>query len=443
MIASARGDAPKPISFKSEIAPIMVESCIACHNQKVKKGKYDMSTFAALMKGGGKGAPVIAGKSAESLLALMMHGDEEPAMPKDADLLPKTVVEKIDLWIDQGAKYDGPSPTTDLRELLPKKEMASAAKDYTRPTPISAIAFRPDGKELAVAGYHEVSFWNPADGALLRRMPTKSERIHALEYSPDGKTLLYAGGTPGTLGQAVLVDVATLKPVREFFNGEDVVFAAAFSPDGSQAAAGGADRMFRVWNVADGKEIHKVENHADWVLGLTFAADGKRLYSAARDKSTKVYDLVAKEPLLTFSGHTDGVYGVGISPDGKTAVSTGADNQLRYWTPSGDAPQVRAVPAHANTAFALRFSKSGKVLLTAGGDNLVKLWNPADGALAKTLEGHADWVYSLALSADEKLAAAGAWDGKVKIWDLGTGKVVVDFLAVPSAALAKAKPPAK
>ena len=30
---------------------------------------------------------------------------------------------------------------------------------------VTALAFSPDGKELAVSGYHEVTFWNPATGA--------------------------------------------------------------------------------------------------------------------------------------------------------------------------------------------------------------------------------------------------------------------------------------
>ena len=40
------------LSFKNDIAPIFVESCYACHNEKTKKGKYDMSSFDAIMKGG-------------------------------------------------------------------------------------------------------------------------------------------------------------------------------------------------------------------------------------------------------------------------------------------------------------------------------------------------------------------------------------------------------
>lgn len=431
--------AKKPISFQRDIAPIFVESCVACHNPRVKKGKYDMSRFDLLVKGGGKGAALVAGKSAESLLALMMHGDEEPTMPKDADLLSAEVVAKVDQWIDEGAKFDGPDVAVDIRELIKSSRPSTATADYTRPAPITALAFSPDGKTLAAAGFREVVLWNPADGKLIRRIPTLSERIHALDFSPDGKMLLIAGGTPGKVGEATMVDPATGNKIRELLKAEDVVFAGGFSPDGKYVAAGGADRQFRLWESATGKEYAKVENHADWVLALAFSADGKKLFSASRDKSAKVWDVASKEPILTFSGAVDGVYGVAATADGKGAISAGADNHIRYWKPEGDAPQTKVVPAHANGILVLKLTKSGKWLFTGGGDNAVRAWNPADGAAGTVYGGHADWVYSLAIRPDEAVIAAGAWDGTIRLWDVASGKEILKFVALPSQALAKAK----
>lgn len=436
---AAPGAAEKPaaVSFKSEIARIFVDNCVACHNPKTKKGKYDMSTIGALLAGGSKGAAVVPGKPDESLLSLMMHGDEEPAMPKDADLLGAEVLDRVDLWIEQGATFDGPDEAIDLRELAPPKEGAAALTDYTTPTPTTALAFSPDKSVLAAAGYHEITFWSPASGQLLRRQPTKGERIHALDYSPDGKLLVHAGGTPGRLGEVVVSDAASGAAVKELFAGPDVVFAAAFSPDGTQVAAGGTDRLFRVWDLASGNELHKVENHADWILALAFSPDGKRIFTGSRDKSAKIWDQTTKEPILTFPAHTDGVFGIGVSPDGSFAVSTGADRQLRFWKTEGDGAQIRAAPAHDNTVHALKFPKSGKLIFTAGADKRLRAWNPADGALVRSYEGHDDWIYAIAVSADEAWVATGAWDGEVRVWDIASGNIVAQFAAIPTLAMAK------
>ncbi|MFO0945050.1 MAG: c-type cytochrome domain-containing protein [Planctomycetota bacterium] len=440
MSTSAWGEEPPEatVSFKNDIAPIFVDNCYACHNQKTKKGKYDMSSYQAILAGGGKGDAIIVGEPGDSLLSLMMHGDEEPAMPKDAELLDSATVAKVDLWIKQGAKFDGPDEAMDLKQLAPMRNAQPIPTEYTKPTPITALAFSPDKKTLAAAGYHEITLWDPANGALLKRLPTKGERIHALEYSPNGKMLLHAGGTPGTLGEVVLWDAEKGTVIKELLSAGDVVFAASFSPDGKQVAAGGTDRLFRIWDVASGNELHKVENHADWILAIAFSPDGKRVYTASRDKSAKIWDQSTKEPILTFPAHTDGVFGIGVSADGTFAVSTGADRQLRFWKTEGDGAQIRAVGAHDNAVYVLRVPKSVKWIYTAGADRRLRAWNPADGALVRSFEGHKDWIYSIAASADDAWVASGSWDGEIRVWDTSNGNAVSTFTAIPTLAIAKA-----
>lgn len=440
----ASAEAPKgSVSFQKDIAPLFVEHCIACHDAKNKKGGYDMTNYQVLLKAGRKGARIVPGKPDESLLAQMMHGDEQPSMPKDADTLAPALLAKVDRWIQDGAKFDGSDPKADLRSLVPTSDPGRLAGDYSVPTPTTALVFSPDGKQLAVAGYYEITFWAPATGQLLHRLPVRSERIHALVYSADGKLLVHAGGTPGRLGEAVLWNAATRTKVRELGTTTDVLFAAAFSPDGRQVAAAGTDRIFRIWDVASGKELAQVENHADWVFGIAFAPGGKQILTASRDKSVKVWDQTTKEPVLTFPGHTDGVYAVGITPDGKVAASVGADRMLRFWTPTGEGKEIRAIGAHGGTVHALAFARSGKVVFTAGADKLAKAWSPADGKLLQTYTGAKDWLYAVAVSADEKWVAAGSWDGEVHVWDAATGKPLAAFSAVPSIALAKATAAAK
>lgn len=431
---AAPAPAASTLSFKRDIAPVLVESCIACHNPKVKKGRYDMSRIDRLVKGGGKGAAIVPGKSASSLVSLMMHGDEEPAMPKDADLLPAAVLARIDRWIDEGAKFDV-EPTVDLRDLAPAKS-AGAARVYPHAIPISALAFDPAGKLLAASGYREITLWDPETSKLVGRLPVEFERIHALEFSPDGKSLLAAGGTPGKVGEVLLFDVSARKPVRSLARLEDEILAATFSPDGAKIAAGGVDRTFRIWDLA-GKELAKVENHADWVLALAFSADGKQLFSASRDKSVKMWDVVQREPVLTFSGHTDGVMGIALVPEDKLVASVGADNHLRIWTAAGDAPQKADVAAHTNTVFAIRLLRRSGQFVTAGGDNAVRIWKSVDGSAVATLSGHSDCVYSLAVSPGEKWLASGSWDGQIRIWDLATKKSIREFIAVPPSDVAR------
>src|SRR5690242_15244914 len=47
-----------PVSFIKDVAPILVQNCIACHNPKKSESKYVMTTFAQLAKGGQQGEDI-------------------------------------------------------------------------------------------------------------------------------------------------------------------------------------------------------------------------------------------------------------------------------------------------------------------------------------------------------------------------------------------------
>ena len=50
--ATARG---KPVNFKLEIKPVLQKNCYGCHNANNAKGGLDLTTKAAILKGGSEG----------------------------------------------------------------------------------------------------------------------------------------------------------------------------------------------------------------------------------------------------------------------------------------------------------------------------------------------------------------------------------------------------
>lgn len=427
-----------PVSFQKQIAPLLVDKCVGCHNADKAESDYSMATIDLATKGGKHGAAFVPGKPQESLLVNMLNGKAKPSMPFEEDPLDAPTIALIEAWIRQGAKFDGPNRETPLEEMVPREDASVWDPNYTTPPPITALAFSPDGKTLAASGYREITFWDPTTGKLSGRWSTKSERIADIEYTKDGKQLVHCGGTPGRFGEVVVWDVASGKPVRTLFTGKDMVFALAIRPGANEVAAGGADRIFRIWNMESGKELHSVENHADWILGVAYTPDGKRLLTASRDRSAKVWDQTTAEPILTFAQHTDAVYGVASNKDGAIAASIGADKHLRLWKTDGNGDQTADIAAHGEAACAVVFAPSGSFLVTAGTDKKVLAWNPADNKQLRDFAGHEDFVYSLALSPDEGRVAAGAWDGKIRVWKTENAELVTSFVAVPAIAAQQA-----
>src|SRR5262249_31355183 len=128
------------------------------------------------------------------------------------------------------------------------------------------VTFSADGSQVAAGGYHEVTIWDAASGALVRRIKNVPEQVQAVAYSPDGTLLAVAGGAPGSFGEVKLFNPADGSLVKDLGSMADVVFCLSFNPAGNKLAVGGADRAIRVYDVASGKQEVLVEDHADWVV---------------------------------------------------------------------------------------------------------------------------------------------------------------------------------
>jgi Planctomycete cytochrome C/WD domain, G-beta repeat len=436
----------KLVSFSERIAPIIARRCLACHNARTAKGRLNMESFASLLKGGESGAVITKGKSDDSTLYVMVS---DGSMPKDADPLTKDEIALIKKWIDTGAQLNaGVSASAQLASIIPKLPQPTPPKSYRVPIPVTAVAFSPDGKVLASSGYHEVLLWNPQDGKILRRIPNVAERVYGLDFSPDGKTLAVAAGTPGQQGEAKLFNMADGRLLADYFTTNDSVFAVAFSPDGKRLATAGADRGIRVFDVATKKQLVLIEDHADWVMGIAWSPDGTKLASASRDKTSKVFDVTERkfdptavalgttspnvlkgESLATFNSHGQPVFDVAFSPDGKSVVTSGADKQIRIWNPA-NAKQVRAIGGFGDQVFRIAVTKDGQVA-SSSADKTARLHKIANGQLVRAFGGHADWVYSVAVNPATKRLASGTYDGEIRIFNTADGKLVKRFIAAP------------
>ncbi len=141
--------AEEPPSFARDVAPIFTANCVGCHAASVQMGNLNLDSFEDLKKGGHHGEVIVPGKSDDSRLYLMITGKLTPAMPQSGKKLADGEIETIRKWIDAGAQPPAPgeivaksAPTIpDVKPLAPVKPL------------IAALAFRPDGKILALGEF--------------------------------------------------------------------------------------------------------------------------------------------------------------------------------------------------------------------------------------------------------------------------------------------------
>src|SRR5437867_5075020 len=74
-------DRKEPVLFDKDIEPILKAKCSFCHSGNVKESKLDLGSYDSLMKGGKRGAAVVPGKSADTLIVRLAGKTERPSMP--------------------------------------------------------------------------------------------------------------------------------------------------------------------------------------------------------------------------------------------------------------------------------------------------------------------------------------------------------------------------
>src|ERR1035441_1465265 len=170
-------------SFAKDVAPIFATNCAGCHASNVAMGTLDLDTFAGIQKGGHSGPVIAPGKSGESFLYLRITGAVTPAMPLNGKKLADGEIEIIRKWIDGGAKPPAPGEVVAKgAAAIPDIKPRTAVKPL-----ISALAFRFDGKLLALGTFKEVRLVEPETGKIVATLPGEAEDVRAVAFSPDGK----------------------------------------------------------------------------------------------------------------------------------------------------------------------------------------------------------------------------------------------------------------
>lgn len=251
----------------------------------------------------------------------------------------------------------------------------------------------------------------------LETVPTYTDRVNALDVSPDGTHVL-AGGTRGLPRIWEAGDGQT--GVRALVGHTDRVLAVGWSPLGDVVASAGCDKAIQLWEAGTGRLMRKLHGHSNDVEDLEFSRDGRRLLSCSRDCTVRLWDVQTGEMLQTFRGHTEAILRCALRPDGQQAASGGVDTIIRLWDTSGRSGDgaARVLSGHTAAVLWIAYSPDGRWLLSSGFDQQVLVWDADDGRLLYAFPDRDTITISIAMHPSGELLATCDDDYMVRLWQI-------------------------
>jgi cytochrome c len=121
------------------------------------------------------------------------------------------------------------------------------------PTPLNTVAVAPDGEIAAAGADGKVYFLSPT-GDVLAHVQASRTPVIAMAISPDGKLIAAAS----IRGSVAVIERKARKLAHTLVGPGLPVWSVTFFPDSRALLTGGADRMIRRWNAANGEPLDSV-----------------------------------------------------------------------------------------------------------------------------------------------------------------------------------------
>jgi WD40 repeat protein len=277
-----------------------------------------------------------------------------------------------------------------------------------------ALGFSADGKILvAQPSSEEVLLWDVPAGKPVRRLRSAAapEGIivgSAGAVSPDGKWL--AVGDPGRF-----LHLWDLSSGKEFWSAAahgDRISALAFSPDSRTLASGGWDGMIRFWDIGRKGAGSLCGRPPSWPVDLVFSADSTRLITSSAE-AVCLWDAANGKAIETLPPGT-------VSPDGLWVARSEGKNSLLISRLTGGKDNRRF--QLAGKSFGILFSPDSQRLACKSEGPDIVLLDLATGKELRRLPGPDSLPSALRFSSDGRFLLVQRQ--YTSVWDLSSGKEV-------------------
>jgi WD40 repeat protein/serine/threonine protein kinase len=278
---------------------------------------------------------------------------------------------------------------------------------YQPQSQVADVDFSSEGLLACATATRGVQVWDTTISARDKReVPVHSlladDSLTCVDTSPDGARIA-AGSAQGI---AHLWDLATGAKITVSLD-EAAITNVAFSPKSDQLVVCSENGQVRILRIRNGKAIvfavrSIVDAHA---TDCVFLPDG-RIMASCSDGLLRVINL-ATPSIATVQGHLSSASSIAIDSGGSHIVTGSRDGTLRLWSRLAF-EATTLLSGHEGEIKALAFSADGTAIATGSIDNTIRLWDSTTAEATNILREHDTYVSALAFSPDGEYLASGS-----------------------------------
>ncbi|KAI0073695.1 WD40 repeat-like protein [Panus rudis PR-1116 ss-1] len=278
---------------------------------------------------------------------------------------------------------------------------------------IVALAFSPDSSKLASGSSDAaVILWELNEDLDIATLQHDEVALWCLAWSPDGEVI-----ATGTIEFTVtLWSTLTYQRIAILPSQASLIQHISFSPDSSHLLSV-SQNIASIWDAKTGEAVSQLHGHMNVIWCAAFSPDGNRVVTGGEDSTTRIWDSKTGDALVIIREHTNPVWAVEFSPDGQDVLSGSYDSTISVCN-SYTGERRHLLRRQASTVTSATYSPDGAFISSGYADGSVNVWDTKKGRLMAELKGHEDKVKSVQYSRNGRNIVSSSDDGTVRVWSM-------------------------
>ena len=246
-----------------------------------------------------------------------------------------------------------------------------------------SIAFSPDGRKIAAAGYdmHPI-MWSVDSGCIIRELRGEEDAQSPI-FSRNGEFLAVLRKDLKTV---LLWNIATSENFKLPIISDTCIHHIAFNPNNTSMAVTIGDHII-IWDLREKTTMKILCNEP--IRKIIFSPDGKIFAAILGLKdggNINIYDAITGEVIQTLVGHTDIALNLIFSQDGKKcATHTLDDNSTAIVWDISTGTAIHSFRKNMAFITSIDFSRDGKKLITSFHHKNAVMWDAETGKIIYTI----------------------------------------------------------